>query len=169
MTEIEIDKRDLERLIETLDASPSVLRQARRKAFEVSAPKLRALLDQGFAQAGLRERTGTVLSWQEPYIGSGGGYVAARPKAKTFTEVNGKGNKYAVGYVTNSINAGHRFPNATMSLLGAGKTRYQVSRMPKGAGVKPYAFYAAARVNVPALARETADQILQALIDHVEG
>ena len=164
MTEIEIDKRDLERLIETLDASPSVLRQARRKAFEVSAPKLRALLDQGFAQAGLRERTGTVLSWQEQYIGSGGGYAAVRPRAKTFTETNGKGKRYAVGQVTNAIESGHKFPTPS----GVSR-RYKPRIRSSALKVRPYAFYAAAMVNVPALARETADQILQALIDHVEG
>ena len=164
MTEIEIDKRDLERLIETLDASPSVLRQARRKAFEVSAPKLRALLDQGFAQVGLHERTGTVLSWQEQYIGSGGGYTAVRPRAKTFTETNGKGKRYAVGQVTNAIESGHKFPTPSGT-----SRRYKPRIRSSALKVRPYAFYAAARVNVPALARETADQILQALIDHVEG
>ena len=164
MTEIEIDKRDLERLINTLDASPNVLREARRKAFELSAPKLRSLLDQGFVQAGLHERTGTVLSWQEQYVGTGGGYAAVRPRAKTFTNTNGRGKRYAAGQVTNAIESGHKFPTP-----GGASRRYKPRIRSSALKVRPYAFYNAAMVNVPALARETADQILQALIDHVEG
>lgn len=164
MTELEIDKRDLERLIDTLDASPEVLRETRRKAFELSAQQLRALLDKGFAAAGLHERTGTVLSWQEAYVGSGGGYAAVRPRANTFTAANGRGKKYAAGQITNAIESGHKFPSPS------GKNKRYRPRIKSAAmRVRPYSFYNAAQVNVPALARETANQILQALIDHVEG
>ena len=45
---------------------------------------------------------GKVQRWQEKYVGSGGGYAAVRPKARTYDE---RGN--AVGYVTNAINSGH--------------------------------------------------------------
>lgn len=164
MPEIEIDKRDLERLIETLDASPAVLREARRRAFELSAPKLRALLDEGFARAGLHERTGAVLSWQEQYVGTGGGYAAVRPRANTYTATNGRGRKYAVGHVTNAIESGHSFPTPS-----GGNKKYKPRIRSAAQQVRPYAFYAAAQASVPALARETCDQILQAVIDHFEG
>ena len=34
-----------------------------------------------------------------------------RPKAKTWTETNRSGKRYAVGYVTNAITSGHRTPS----------------------------------------------------------
>lgn len=51
--------------------------------------------------------TGTVRSWQERYIGSRNGYVAIRPKADTYKTTAG-GKQYAVGYVTNAIENGHK-------------------------------------------------------------
>lgn len=51
--------------------------------------------------------TGTVRSWQERYIGSRNGYVAVRPKAKTY-QTTKSGKQYAVGYVTNAIENGHK-------------------------------------------------------------
>lgn len=51
--------------------------------------------------------TGTVQSWQERYLGSKNGYVAVRPKADTY-KVTAHGKRYAVGYVTNAIENGHR-------------------------------------------------------------
>ena len=41
-------------------------------------------------------------------MGSGGGYAAVRPKKETFTRDGGSGEPYAVGYVTNSIENGHK-------------------------------------------------------------
>lgn len=177
---LDIDRRDLERVIDTLDVAPKVIQEAKRAAFTASTPKLYEALLAAFRDVGLHDppidkngrqkgSKGKVLSWQEQYVGSGGGYAAVRPRAETFTATNGRGKQYAVGYVTNSINAGHRYPNATMSLLGAGKTRYQVSRMAKGMGVPPYTFYDMAQAKIPAIARETAEKVAQALISHLEG
>lgn len=46
---------------------------------------------------------GKVQSWQEKHVGSGGGYAAARPAAKTFDE-----HQRAVGAITNAIESGHQ-------------------------------------------------------------
>lgn len=54
---------------------------------------------------------GKVQRWQDKFTGSGGGWAAARPKAKTYTEATKHGNRYAVGYVTNAITSGHRARN----------------------------------------------------------
>lgn len=48
-----------------------------------------------------------VTGWQERYLGSKNGYVAIRPKAKTYKTTAG-GKRYAVGYVTNAIEGGHK-------------------------------------------------------------
>lgn len=73
MQEAQIDTRELERLIEKLEQSPKVLSEAKRRAFEAAAPKLKALLDQEIGG------TGRVRDWQQSYVGSKGGYAAVRP------------------------------------------------------------------------------------------
>lgn len=55
--------------------------------------------------------TGKVQRWQDKYTGSGGGWAAVRPRAKTWTETNRAGKRYAVGQVTNAITSGHRTPS----------------------------------------------------------
>lgn len=57
--------------------------------------------------------TGKVQGWQENYVGSRGGYAAVRPRP-------GKHGKYAVGYVTNAIENGHR---TRMSKKGGARRR----------------------------------------------
>ncbi len=65
-----------------------------------------------------------VSTWQDYYVGSGGGYAAVRPKAKTWVDSksNGDGNgekkHYAVGYVTNAIENGHRQKRRFVPALG---------------------------------------------------
>lgn len=54
---------------------------------------------------------GKVQMWQDKYTGSGGGWAAVRPKAKTWTEATQSGKRYAVGHVTNAITSGHRTVN----------------------------------------------------------
>lgn len=55
--------------------------------------------------------TGKVKSWQDNYTGSKGGYAAIRPKARTY-DISSCGKKrYAVGYITNAIENGHRQGN----------------------------------------------------------
>ena len=170
MNEIRIDKRELEQLIEDLDASPEVLRAARRAAFEASAPLLLELLESGFRSAGLIAHTGRLLGWQETHLGSRGGYAAVRPAAKTFSEVNGRGKKYAAGAVTNAVESGHRFPNSWAESYRAvrGKMKKYRYRTAVVGSVKPYPFYAFARPGIAGLARETADRVLQNLIEYFE-
>jgi hypothetical protein len=52
--------------------------------------------------------SGKVQSWQEARVGSRGGYAAVRPKAKTYYASREGGKQYAVGYITNAINSGHK-------------------------------------------------------------
>ncbi|MFR1050272.1 MAG: hypothetical protein ACLSE7_00880 [Lachnospirales bacterium] len=52
--------------------------------------------------------SGKVQDWQEYQVGSRGGYVAVRPRAKTYHASRSGGKKYAVGYITNAINSGHK-------------------------------------------------------------
>lgn len=164
--DVSVDKKDLERLIEKLDQSPGIIKQAKKKAFEHAAPKLEALIDRGMAPVGLHEVNGKVKGWQESYVGSKGGYAAVRPKAKTFTEPTKKlGKRYAVGAVTNAIDAGHKYPSPSGKAKRKRKARIQHARM----NVKGYPFYSAAQELAPEVAEEAAQEIVQALMKHLEG
>lgn len=152
MQEAHIDKSELTRLIEKLEKSPQVLKEAKRQAFEAAAPRLLSVVQYEIGG------TGRVRSWQEAYVGSGGGYAAARPRAKTYAEDRaGRSTKYAVGYVTNAINSGHRTPR--------NKAGYRTS----GMTVAGKQFYQRAQAQVGQVVKETAEQIVQTLIDHLEG
>lgn len=159
MQEAHIDHSELERLVEKLAKSPQVIVQAKRQAFKAAAPKLKAVID---AQIG---GSGKVRSWQGAYMGSKGGYAAVRPKAKTYTKPTKKwGYKYAVGYVTNAINSGHSWPTPSS---GNRLTGYRAGS--KSGWVEGKGFYEAAQGQAEQVAQEAAGQIVQALIDHLEG
>lgn len=160
MQEAHIDHSELDRLVEKLAKSPQIIAQAKRQAFEAAAPKLRNLVQAQIAGSG------RVRNWQEAYVGSGGGYAAARPKAETYAESRGKQifkdpkkekprPRYAVGYITNSITSGHRSPR--------NKAGYYTSAK-RVAGKH---FYQHAQDLAEPVAQEVAEQIVRALMDHL--
>lgn len=158
MQEVQIDHSELDRLVEKLAKSPQVLREAKRQAMEAAAPKLKQALD---AQIG---GSGKVRSWQETYVGPKGGYAAVRPKAKTYAEIKGKQTgfrappkKYAVGYITNAVNSGHRFPRDKLGYRGSVGT------------VPGREFYQQAQAQAGSVAQEAAAQIVQTLTEHLGG
>ena len=65
--------------------------------------------------------------------------------------------KYAVGYVTNAINSGHRWPRNQWGY------RATVAQVP-GKG-----FYQRAQAQAEQVAKEAGEQIVQALVEHLEG
>lgn len=158
MQEIQIDKTELERLIDKLDAAPGVLREAKKKAVAAAAPKLKQAVDSKIGGAG------KVRSWQGQFVGSKGGYAAVRPKAKTYTDPTKRGKRYAVGYVTNAINSGHRFPPPP------GKAKRYKPRIKSGRmNVPGRKFYETAEAQLSHIAQETGEQIIQELTQHLEG
>ena len=160
MQQATIDSSDLSRLIEKLEKSPEVLAKAKRQAVEQAAPKLKQLVDKEIGG------TGKVRSWQGQYVGSKGGYAAARPKAKTYTEPSKTGKRYAVGAVTNAINRGHRYPGqgARDADSTRGKTRKYITGLVKGRY-----FYEKAQDSVEGIAQKAADQVLQELKKYLGG
>lgn len=158
MQDMRIDKSELERLISRLDAAPEILRKAKRKAITVAAPKLKQAVD---SQIG---GTGKVRSWQSQFVGAKGGYAAVRPQKGTYIETKGKQGgfragpkRYAVGYVTNAINSGHRSPRNTWG--------YRTS----AGAVAGKQFYEAAEAQLPRIAQAAGEQIVQELVQHMEG
>ena len=96
-----VDFSDLDRLIERWDTLLKRFPSSKRAVLERMGQRLLAHVK---TQIG---GTGTVQGWQERYVGSKNGYVAVRPKADTYKTTAG-GKQYAVGYVTNAIENGHR-------------------------------------------------------------
>lgn len=108
--------------------------------------------------AALRRRiggTGKVQSWQERYVGSGGGYAAVRPKAKTYAK-----DGYPVGYITNSIENGHVQKQRWVPALG--KQLY-ADRVPGKF------FYADTRREADRIAAAAAEEFLEKLERRLEA
>lgn len=162
MQEVHIDKSELDRLISKLEGAPKVLKEAKRQAFKAAAPKLQKLVQNEI------DGSGRVRNWQEAYVGSEGGYAAVRPRAKTYAESRGFQTyseprkerprpRHAVGYITNAITSGHGPPRNRAGYYSSTKR------------VAGKHFYQHAQDLAGAVAEETAKQIGQTLINHLEG
>ncbi|HIQ69330.1 MAG TPA: hypothetical protein IAA67_03235 [Candidatus Avoscillospira stercorigallinarum] len=108
--------------------------------------------------------TGQVQSWQDKHVGSGKGYVAVRPKANTYKTTPG-GKQYAVGYVTNAIENGHRHrrPSAVK------KQGYYYKPRIKVAAVPGKHFYAGTRSKLQAEGSATVRQLAAVVAARLEG
>ena len=109
--------------------------------------------------------SGKVSGWQEPHMGSGGGYVAVRAKARTYqTTKNGK--RYAVGYVTNSVEGGHRTGGQRPGPKADG---YRYRPRYKKAAVPGKWFYEAVRRQLDGLTQQELDELMRLIVDGLEG
>ena len=109
--------------------------------------------------------SGKVAGWQEPHMGSGGGYVAVRAKAKTYqTTKNGK--RYAVGYVTNSIEGGHRTGGQRPGPKADG---YRYRPRYKKAAVPGRWFYDIVRRQMDGMSQDEMDELMKIIVDGLEG
>lgn len=73
----------------------------RRELHEDMKEMLKREVDSSISTS-LNDNNGLVKSWQEARAGSGGGYAAISAKRNTFH------SEYAVGYITNALENGHR-------------------------------------------------------------
>lgn len=117
----------LSQLIRKFEGLAEELPEAKREIFQRAGQELLAEL------RGNLGPSKHVSTWQDYYVGSGGGYAAVRPKAKTWVESKGKSKKlYAVGYVTNAIENGHYDERLKRFINGKyfyGKTRPDADRI----------------------------------------
>lgn len=160
MQEVHIDHSEFDRLVQKLDETPQVIAEAKRQALEAAAPQLQRLVQNEIGGSG------RVRSWQEAYVGSWGGYAAARPRAKTWAASQGmktyearlrKPPTYAVGYITNAINSGHKAP------------RNKAGDRPCGRIVTGRLFYESAQLQAEPVSQKVAQEIVQAVKKHLEG
>ena len=107
---------------------------------------------------------GNVAGWQARHVGSKLGYVAVRPKANTYKTTPG-GKQYAVGYVTNAIENGHRHrrPSAVK------KQGYYYKPRIKVAAVPGKHFYAGTRSKLQAEGSATVRQLATVVAARLEG
>lgn len=108
--------------------------------------------------------TGKVRSWQERYIGSRNGYVAIRPRAKTYKITSG-GKKYAVGYVTNAIEGGHKHRKPSQTPRDGYKYRARIN-VPAVPGLH---FYASVRSQLYGLGEEQLRALVKEVAARLEG
>ncbi len=100
--------------------------------------------------------TGKVQSWQEVYRGSGGGYAAVRARAKTFDR------SYAVGYITNAIENGHRIRSPS------GRAKHYKPRIKQPGKVRGLGFYADSRAATESLANAAGAELAEAIARAME-
>ena len=108
--------------------------------------------------------TGTVRGWQERYIGSKSGYVAVRPKSKTYKTTAG-GKKYAVGYVTNAIEGGHKHRRPSQQKRDGYKYRARIN-VPAVSGLH---FYASVRSQLSGMGAEQLQKLAAEVAARLEG
>lgn len=156
MPEARID--GLNGLIDRLDKVLEDFPQLRRELLERMGPALREEVLRGLGPSD------KVAGWQTAHMGSGGGYVAVRPKANTYQVTQG-GKRYAVGYVTNAIEGGHRPP----SRRGSSRPDYRYRPRHNVAAVPGKWMYDAARESLPAMAEAEARSLLEQIGRTIEG
>lgn len=142
--------QELEILAQQMDQVCEALPDIRRKALSQAGDQL---LQRVRGRIGGR---GKVQRWQEVFKGSGGGYSAVRALARTEDEQG-----YAVGYVTNALESGHRqTPGRYIPALGK---RLKADR------VEGKYMYRNTQSDVQRLAAQAAEQIEQAMARELEG
>lgn len=130
----------------------------KRATFEELAPDL---LSEVRRQIG---GSGKVQGWQEAAVGSRGGYAAVRPRAKTYYAAREGGKQYAVGYITNAINSGHK--QTAGAFVPGGKNKgFRL----KKEWVPSRHFYEDAATNAEALIRRAVEALEKRLKEAVEA
>ena len=96
-----VDTSGIDDLLESWDRLVRQFPDTKRALLERLAPQMLQAVRRAVGGSG------KVAGWQEPHMGSGGGYAAVRPRAETY-QATRSGTRYAVGYITNAIEGGHR-------------------------------------------------------------
>lgn len=124
----------LDKVTKALEDMPQVIREARGEVMEEMGKELLGTVQQRIGYlTGSEHRRGSahVADVQEYRVGSGKGYVAVRPQADT--HIDG----YAAGYISNSLEGGHKIHRPETSNSGsalkatrvAGKYMYRDSQL----------------------------------------
>ena len=144
----------LDRLQHALEAAPQIASEARRAALSEAGQAIRS------AVVGRLGGTGRIARYQEVYVGTGGGYTAVRPVAKTEIQTSRK-RKDAAGYVTNSIESGH-------AIRRPGPNSRRKSRAVMAAVRGKYMYMDTERFDADRIAAEVGRKIVDAVENHLK-
>ena len=153
MQSIELDA--LEKLDEDLKDLLEEFPKARRELHERLAEMIKEEVDKQIDASGLNDSRGKIKGWQEPHVGSGGGYAAVRAQ-------KGETGDNSPGAITNYLENGHRIREPS------GKSKYYRPRINKPY-VDGYHFYQAARTVVEAKAIAEAERFVEEFRRRLEG
>lgn len=142
-------------IAETLQGLAAEFRAARAELLEQAGKSLEQALSKSITASGLQDTHGKIRSWQEQYKGSGGGYVALRPR-------KGETGPNSPGAITNYLESGHkvRFPSGKAERY---RPDVHVAR------ARAFKFYANTQPEVQKVERETAQAMEQRLAAYLEG
>ncbi|HOR12288.1 MAG TPA: hypothetical protein PKX46_00070 [Clostridia bacterium] len=150
-----VDTRALDALSRDID---KLLREAprmRRELHEELAEVMKRTVDTSIAGA-LNDSHGKIQSWQERYVGTGGGYAVVRP-------LKGETGPNSPGAITNYLESGHKIRSATTS---AKRRRRSRARM---AYVDGRHFYSQSAKDVEAPAIAAAQKLVDRMAKILEG
>lgn len=153
-----VDTRDIDLLLESWDQLLADFPKEKTVLLEDLGKELLTEI-QGRIQG-----SGTVQSWQSYYLGSKKGYVAVRAKANTYKRTAG-GKQYAVGYVTNAIEGGHRHRRPSPER----KAGYYYRPRIRTVAVSARYFYAQVRGRMESMGQAELERLAQGLISRLEG
>lgn len=117
--------------------------EMRRELHEQIADIIKTEVDIQISNSGLNDNSGRVKAWQEPHVGSGGGYAAVRPTDSSI-------GANSPGAITNYLENGHAIRGPS------GKVKNYRPRIKKPY-VDGYHFYKTARANVQSKAIAAAE------------
>ena len=152
---IRVQMSGLDEIIDRLQESPEVFRDARSRELEAIGQQLLPRVRAGIGG------TGRIQNLQDVYMGSGKGYVAVRPKAGVFLTTPG-GKQYAAGAVTNAIEVGHatRTPSGRSARY---RPRISVARVPG-----KY-MYQDTDPDAERLAQDAGERVTREIVQRLEG
>lgn len=146
----ELDFSEFRKKFERLEIVKDLLPEMKREFLDSVSGKTLSTVRGAIGGAG------KVQSWQEARVGSRSGYAAVSPKAKMFYK------EYAVGYVTNAIERGHR--NRSPSGQAKGRYRPRLTK-PKVPG---RFFYKSSEAETARLAENGAKELEEKIARRIE-
>lgn len=153
-----VDTRDIDRLLASWDQLLADFPKEKSTLLEDLGKEL---------LTEVRERiqgTGTVQSWQSYHLGGKKGYVAVRAKADTYKRTSG-GKQYAVGYVTNAIEGGHKHRRPSPKK----KAGYHYRPRIRTAAASARRFYDQVRGRMESMGQAELERLAQGIISRLEG
>lgn len=158
----ELDFSEFRRVFENLEGVRDQIPEIKREFLDGLGGKMLSTVRGGIGGEG------KVQSWQEYFVGSGGGYTAVRAKAETYQYTKKayqctQREKYAVGWITNSIENGHRIRSPS----GQQKGRYR-PRIRNPGGVQGRHFYKASQAAVDNFVKAGATELAEKIARTIE-